>query len=165
MRPLSGLVPEQVQQPSAGYDLLLEEAAALDSHARWLFPGQYKSKSETKVAVLLPLPFSNCKQGTYANTLLWQPLDSRRLRRVSQLRTCKHSANPLSATESALGASKAVEDYRTPRRFAIRLGRRYFRQVLDCASPLALFFEVHGPNRCSAGRGPPAVGARDLNPV
>jgi hypothetical protein len=33
---------------------------------------------------------------------------------------------------------KAVEDYRSPRRFALGGGHWEIRQVLDCASPLAL---------------------------
>ena len=35
-------------------------------------------------------------------------------------------------------APKAVEDYRTPRRFATLVGARQFRQGEECGSPLPL---------------------------
>ncbi len=46
-------------------------------------------------------------------------------------------------------AGKAVGDYRSPRRFATVKGCGHVRQVLDCASPLALSLRVgdnHGRN-------------------
>jgi hypothetical protein len=46
-------------------------------------------------------------------------------------------------TESCRSDAKAVEGYRTPRREAFS-GAQWFRQVLECASPLALFPEGPG---------------------
>jgi len=39
---------------------------------------------------------------------------------------------------------KAVEDHRSPRRFAGCLRAHEFRPVLDCASPLAIFEKCGG---------------------
>jgi hypothetical protein len=39
---------------------------------------------------------------------------------------------------ASLAGRKAVEDYRSPRRFATLEAGPEIRQVLDCASPLAL---------------------------
>jgi hypothetical protein len=46
---------------------------------------------------------------------------------------------------------KAVEDYRSPRRFALSVNRHQRASVLDCASPLALLpriFKKQPQNRC-----------------